>query len=328
MVAASVSVLIPTLGRPESLARALRSVFAQDRLDLIGEIVVVDNAPDASARETVEALRSASPVALIYLHAEPPGVATARNVGLGAITAPYVAFLDDDEEATPGWIGALEAMHSATGADVTFGPVQGSAAEAAPWKRPYLERFFSRRGPQASGLTDQVFGCGNSMMTRARALKGPAPFSAAADHTGGEDDRLFAALRREGARFAWAADAVVVEHAPPNRMRAAYALARAVSYGQSPTQLSLARGDVLRAAGWVLIGAGQALVFGLGAIARLLMGDARWLDFADRAARGVGKTLWFAHFDFYGRAAALNAGAPRTRAQPAAIEAAPAETAL
>ncbi len=71
--AGAVSVLIPTMNRAESLARALRSVFAQDRAELICEIIVIDNAPDASARATVEALRPASPAPLVYLHALPPG---------------------------------------------------------------------------------------------------------------------------------------------------------------------------------------------------------------------------------------------------------------
>jgi succinoglycan biosynthesis protein ExoM len=116
-----IAVLIPTLARPQSLTRALRSVFAQDRCDLIRVIVIADNAPDASARRTVEALRSCAPVPIVYVHAEPPGVATARNVGLAATDAPYVAFLDDDEEAGPNWLGDLYETHRQTGADVTFG---------------------------------------------------------------------------------------------------------------------------------------------------------------------------------------------------------------
>jgi succinoglycan biosynthesis protein ExoM len=109
--AAPIAVLIPTLARPESLTRALRSVFAQDRCDLIREIVVADNAPDASARRTVEALRSCAPVPIIYVHAQPPGVATARNAGLAATDAPYVAFLDDDEEAQANWLSDLFETH-------------------------------------------------------------------------------------------------------------------------------------------------------------------------------------------------------------------------
>ena len=58
MSAPDVAVVIPTMRRLESLTRALRSVFAQkDVAGRLREIVVVDNDPEASSRETVEALR-------------------------------------------------------------------------------------------------------------------------------------------------------------------------------------------------------------------------------------------------------------------------------
>jgi cellulose synthase/poly-beta-1,6-N-acetylglucosamine synthase-like glycosyltransferase len=300
----SVTVLIPTFQRPESLARALKSVFAQDRPELIGEIVVVDNDPDGTARPTVDALRRSCATPLLYVHALPPGVATARNAGLAASNAPYVAFLDDDEQADANWLGALYHAHRRFDADVTFGPVQGSAPAAAAWKRPYLERFFSRTGPNASGLTGDVYGCGNSMMTRATALKGPEPFDVAANHTGGEDDILFSHLKTKDARFAWAADARVVEHAPEHRAKLSYALARAVSYGQSPSQLALRRGDFFGVAKWTVIGVGQALIYSALSLVMVLIRNPNWLDRLDRAARGLGKTLWLSHFQFYGEGAA------------------------
>ena len=118
-----VAVVIPTLRRRASLTRALISLFQQNRAaELIAEIIVVDNAPEGSAREAVEGLRPASPAPLIYVHEPRPGVATARNAGVGAVSrSDYVAFLDDDEEAPPGWLAALTRTHLALGADVTFG---------------------------------------------------------------------------------------------------------------------------------------------------------------------------------------------------------------
>ncbi len=304
MASPVVTVLIPTFQRPDSLARAIRSVFTQDRAELIQEIAVVDNDPDGSAFATVEALRPSSVLALLYIHAPPPGVATARNAGLAATSAPYVAFLDDDEEADASWLGALFDVHQRFGADVTFGPVQGRTPGADPWKRPYLERFFSRTGPAQSGVIQHVHGCGNSMMTRATALQGPAPFDIRANHTGGEDDILFARLKVQNACFAWAAEAKVDEHAPAHRTTLAYALARAVSYGQSPSQLALRRGDFAGVLKWTLIGAGQAVVYSLFSLILLLTFNRGWIDALDQAARGLGKMLWLSHFHFYGVGAA------------------------
>ncbi len=304
-----ITVIVPTLRRPESLARALRSLQAQtDGARLIAEIAVVDNAPDGSARASVDALRSGSPIPLLYVHAPQPGVATARNAGLAATHAPLVAFLDDDEEAPVDWLGKLLTVHEAHAADVTFGPVVGRVGEAPTWKRAYLEGFFSRTGPAVSGVTDTVHGCGNSMMTRATALAGPAPFDIAANETGGEDDRLFQRLKASDARFAWAADAVVYEHAPANRSTLAYAFQRAFGYGQTPAQIAARDGSAIGVTRWMLIGAVQAGVFGLVALAIFPVSPAGAVILADKAARGLGKVFWFRRLKFYGNSALKKAG--------------------
>lgn len=298
-----IAVLTPTLRRPESLARALRSVFVQPP-GRLREIVVADNDPDASARAVVEALKTESPVPLIYVHAPRPGVATARNAGLAATEAPLIAFLDDDEEASPQWLAALVAGLEQTGADVVFGPIRGRTPDGTGWAAPYLDRFFGREGPAQTGLVDAPWGCGNSLMVRATALPGPTPFDVSADEAGGEDDILFSALKARGGRFGWAADAWVDEHAPPHRANLRYALTRAFAYGQGPSQTAAARrdwGGVLR---WMLIGAAQAAVWGVAALGLTLTGSIRRADMADRAARGLGKLFWMPGLEprFYGSA--------------------------
>lgn len=295
--------LVPTLRRPESLTRALRSLFVQDQAtDLIASIVVVDNSPEASVRELVEILRPACPVLLTYVHEPHPGVATARNAGLRSSQAPLVAFLDDDEEASTAWLATLHATHQALGTAVTFGPVRGLAPDARPRERAYMETFFSRLGPAASGLIDHPYGCGNSMMTRAVALHGPAPFDAATDASGGEDDRLFARVEAKGARFGWAAEAWVREYAPAHRATLDYTLKRAFGYGQSPCQIAARARKPLGVASWMAVGAVQTLVYGPIAAALLLSGHRRGAEFADRAARGLGKLFWKKQLAFYGQA--------------------------
>jgi len=297
------AVIVPTLRRPESLERALRSVFAQTRVgDRVSEIVVVDNDPSGSANATVRALRAFAPWPLVYVHAPTPGVATARNAGLAATGAPLIAFLDDDESASPGWLAALLEARVVTGADAVFGPIAGRAPDAAPWLKPYLERFFGREGPAATGLIDAPFGCGNSLLVRATALPGAAPFNTASDQAGGEDDVLFAALETRGGRFGWAADAWVEEFAPAHRATLAYALARAFAYGQGPSQTAAAARDWPAVLRWMVIGAGQAVVWGAVAAALTLIASPKRADLYDRTARGIGKLFWMKGFEphFYG----------------------------
>ena len=298
-----VAVIVPTLRRPESLERALRSIFAQTGVaDRVSEIVVVDNDPVGSAAATVDALRSGSPWPLTYVHAPRPGVATARNAGLAATDAPLIAFLDDDEAASPGWLAALLRAREETGADAVFGPITGRAPDAAPWLKPWLERFFGREGPERTGLIDQPFGCGNSLMVRATALPGPAPFDTGTDQAGGEDDALFAALAARGGRFGWAADAWVEEFAPAHRATLTYALARAFAYGQGPSQTAAAAKDWPAVARWMVIGAGQTAVFGAASAALTLMASPKRAEMYDRTARGIGKLFWMKGFEpsFYG----------------------------
>lgn len=300
---ADVAIIVPTLRRPESLERALRSLFQQTGVaDRVAEIVVVDNDPKGSAAELTDTLRAFSPWPVIYRHAPTPGVATARNAGLSATAAPLIAFLDDDEAASPGWLSALLKAREETGADAVFGPITGRAPGAEAWLQPYLERFFGRDGPERTGLIDEPYGCGNSLMLRTTALPGPAPFSVAADQAGGEDDALFAALAARGGCFGWAADARVEEFAPAHRATLKYALARAFAYGQGPSQTAAAAKNWPGVLRWMLIGAAQAVVWGGAAAALTLAARPERAEMYDRAARGLGKLFWMRGFEphFYG----------------------------
>lgn len=304
MSAPDVAVVIPTLRRPEDLSRALRSVFAQQGAERrLREIVVADNDPEASARVTVETLQAESPVPLIWTHAPRPGVATARNTGLAATQAPLIAFLDDDEAASPGWLAALLRAQAATGADAVFGPIQGRVPEGTGWASPYLQRFFGREGPQGDQVIEDPYGCGNALLVRATALPGDAPFHVGSDQIGGEDDVLFAALKTRGGRFGWAADAWVDEFAPPHRATLRYALTRAFAYGQGPSQTAVEARDWPNLARWMVIGAAQTAVWGVAALALTLLGRPGRADMTDRTARGLGKVLWMKRFEprFYGQ---------------------------
>lgn len=300
-----VAVVIPTLRRLDSLGRALRSVFAQsEALERVSAIVVADNDPDGSAAPLVARLSAEAPVPLTYVHAPMPGVATARNVGLAATDASLIAFLDDDEAASPRWLAALLEARAQTGADVVFGPIRGRVPENTGWTTDYLEAFFGRAGPAKTGPLEEPWGCGNSLMVRATALPGLAPFDSSADQTGGEDDKLFAALSARGGRYGWAADAWVDEFAPPHRATLRYALTRAFAYGQGPSQTAAAARDWPAVARWMLIGAAQAGIWGLASLVLFILRRPARVRTYDRLARGLGKVLWQRTFEprLYGAA--------------------------
>jgi glycosyltransferase involved in cell wall biosynthesis len=98
-----VSVVIPTFNRWPMLAEAAASVMAQRGVEF--ELIIVD---DGSIDETVarlpalaDALRAAHrPIRI--LRTENSGPAAARNRGVAAARAPFIAFLDSDDLWQPG----------------------------------------------------------------------------------------------------------------------------------------------------------------------------------------------------------------------------------
>jgi cellulose synthase/poly-beta-1,6-N-acetylglucosamine synthase-like glycosyltransferase len=306
-----VTVMIPTQRRLHGLAVAARSVFAQTGLEGVGvdfaalELVVVDNDQAPSAEKTVADLARQAPFLVCYVHEPRPGVAHARNAGMAKASGELIAFLDDDEEAPTGWLAALLAAQARHDADVVFGPVRARAPVSVVAHRDYLERFFSREGPAEAGVIDHYYGCGDSLLRRAALPDPVAPFAVERNHIGGEDDMLFGQMQANGARFAWEPAAWVWEDPVPDRLSLDYTIRRAFAYGQGPSAHCAAASppDRVGVARWMAVGVVQTALFGLVAGFKWLTGAGDRADWLDRAARGLGKTLWWGPFKihFYGR---------------------------
>lgn len=296
-----VSVLIPTFRRPDSFLRAARSVLAQQGVRDF-ELIAVDNSPEGSAFAAFAQIESEATIPFRWTHAPTPGVSQARNAALALAHGDLVAWLDDDEEAAPGWLAALVATRRETGAQSVFGPVT-ARAQTHNAQAQFAERIYSRTGPAQSGLIADTYGIGNSLQPRS-LFGGRAPFDTSADQSGGEDDLLFASLREAGAMFAWAADAEVIEHLGAERTRLAHGLKRAFAYGQGPSETAWAERNYGALARHMVIGAGQALVFGAASAIVLAGSTPHALKLLDRAVRGAGKVLWFWEQRFYGAALA------------------------
>src|SRR4051794_5000713 len=94
---AEVTVIIPTHNRRALLARTLHSVLAQRDVDI--EVVVVDDGGSDGTATAVAGLGD-SRVTLVR-HPEPRGVSAARNTGIENASAPWLAFVDDDDLWAP-----------------------------------------------------------------------------------------------------------------------------------------------------------------------------------------------------------------------------------
>ena len=92
-----VSVIIPTLNRPDFLRAALQSVLGQTVGDF--EILVVDDGSTIDPRPVLAALDDGR--IRYFRHDSNRGEAAARNTGIRNARGTYVAFLDDDDEWLP-----------------------------------------------------------------------------------------------------------------------------------------------------------------------------------------------------------------------------------
>lgn len=95
----SVSVIIPTFNRRETLSRALASVIAQSRPP--EEILVVDDGSTDGTAELVTNRAETCGLLRLLVLPENRGVSHARNQGIQATRGEWIAFLDSDDEWLP-----------------------------------------------------------------------------------------------------------------------------------------------------------------------------------------------------------------------------------
>jgi glycosyltransferase involved in cell wall biosynthesis len=100
---ASLTVVIPTRDRPESLLRTLASLARQS--DSGFEVLVVDNSPDGALARTLVDFNG---LRMRCCHEPAPGASRARNRGLAEVRSELIAWIDDDEEADPDWIAWIK----------------------------------------------------------------------------------------------------------------------------------------------------------------------------------------------------------------------------
>ena len=130
----SVSVVIPTFNRRDSLGRAVDSVLPDPATEEV--VVVVDGSTDGSI-ELLEQLSSSRP-RLKPVCAEHRGLSAALQAGVERATGEIVLILDDDLEASPGLVSGHARHHLASSNLVVLG--------------------YSPVAPDNDGLTARLYG--------------------------------------------------------------------------------------------------------------------------------------------------------------------------
>lgn len=207
----SVSLIIPTYRREESLVRCLRSAVAQKYSPL--EIIVVDQT-ESHDNDTIKYLGSEKSSIKLIEHS-PPSAVTARNCGLKEAQGEIIIFIDDDTTFEPDFVGSHVAAHR-NGADVVQGrviePGRG-VSYRAQWMLPWLRVIGSNTYDKTSH-TNTITGCNFSIS------------QATSSHIGEFDTRFSGVLIREdadygarcykaGLKMVFDADACVTHHRDP-----------------------------------------------------------------------------------------------------------------
>ena len=98
-----IAAIICTHNRDSYLGSAIDSLLKQDWDNY--EVLVIDNASSDRTKEVVES-RLGDP-RLKYYYEPVLGLSVARNRGAKETTAPILAYLDDDAEASPHWLRVI-----------------------------------------------------------------------------------------------------------------------------------------------------------------------------------------------------------------------------
>jgi len=217
-----VSVVIPTRNRPELVLRAVRSALAQTLPEL--EVVVVIDGPDPA---TVEALRGVGDDRVRPIELEKSGGApAARNHGVDAAHAEWVAFLDDDDEWLPEKLTTQLARAKASGVAL---PIVGSRLYM---RTPRAELIMPRRIPAPGEPISEYLAVRHGLFhgdgfIQTSTIMAPTALLRKVPFTDGlrrlqELDWTLRSLQEDGVDLIYAEEPLVIWYADENRPRISF----------------------------------------------------------------------------------------------------------
>ena len=259
-----ISVCVCTFRRP-GVVDTLGSIVRQDLpLGVELEIVVVDNDCAASAAQAVQGFADGAPVPVRYAVEPVQNIATARNRAIDLARGEWIALVDDDECADPSWLVSLLAAALGYDAEIAVGPVVAIYPPAtAPWLAATdpLSRNWGRTGTfRVTGST------ANALLHRPALAAAGQCFDPAFGRSGGEDTDFFARLHSCGLKIVVAAEAIVRERVPAERLSAGYLRMRALRAGHSYGLIALRPLAPQRRVAFMAMSGVKAGAFALGAM--------------------------------------------------------------
>ncbi len=227
-----ISVCICTYKRPNLLLLLLNKLQNQITNQLFTySIVVVDNDHTQSAKSIVASSIEESLIDIEYYSEPEQNIALARNKAVDNAKGNFIAFIDDDEFPTPAWLLNLYNAYNDFNADGILGPVMPHFVEGVPnWiiKGKFCERLSHETGVVLHWGHTRT---GNVLFSKNIFLDKNNRFASEFGRTGGEDVDFFKRMLKKGKSFVWCNEAPVYEKVPPERLKRAYFLKRALLRG-------------------------------------------------------------------------------------------------
>ena len=203
----AVSVVIPTFNRRDWIVSLVRSLAEQTLARDRYEVLVVDNTSSDGTAARVAELAREVPFTLRCYQKENRGPWASRNLGVEQASGEFIAFIDSDCVATPGWLAAgLAAFAERTGL------VQGQTLPNPSHPKPALFKSVTvtSEGPYYETC---------NMFYRRSAILAAGGFSPEfEEHPWGEDLDLAMRVKQLGYSSAFAPDALVYHHVIPLRV--------------------------------------------------------------------------------------------------------------
>ena len=245
----SVSIIIcaHSTHRWEQLRNALDSALSEHPDEVL---IVIDHNVDL-LRLATDALEShnSHPRVRIVANDNAKGLSGARNTGIALTTSAITAFIDDDAEALPGWLGHLISPFD----DPTVVAVGGRALPARPDHFParWPHEYDWVVGCSWTGLPEvlsevrNVIGC--TMAFRHEALIATDGFDVRLGRVGSnaagcEETELCLRLSRGGDRVLYEPKATVLHHIDTGRLTPRYFIRRCWAEGRSKALIRRTRG--------------------------------------------------------------------------------------
>lgn len=193
--------------------------------DIMVEIVVVDNSPEAMAKNLVETKILERGVKLYYFSFLGKGIAAVRNKVLEEVlklNPDYIAFTDDDQYPCENWLLELYAKLAQDGADVVSGPVLPNFVDAnfKPLDVPDWIKNNSRfegKSKRADGVICKTASTNNVLFKTEILNRMDYWFDESYMKMTGEDIDFFDRIYALGFKIVWSKDAVVHEIIDPRR---------------------------------------------------------------------------------------------------------------